>query len=145
MENKITKRQQKEKELIIENLKKIPIIEVACTKSGVSRATYYRWRKQFADFDKQADEALDEGVKFINDMAESQLLTAIKDGNISAIFYWLNHRHNAYGNKVEITTNNKLQDEPLTDEQKEAMKVALGLIQKKGGDQNGQQKDNQKQ
>lgn len=145
MENKITKRQQKEKELIIENLKKIPIIEISCTKSGVGRATYYRWRKQFPDFAKQADEALDEGVKFINDMAESQLLTAIKEGNISAIFYWLNHRHSAYGNKVEITTNNKLQDEPLTEEQKEAMKIALGLIQKKGGDQNGRPEDNQKQ
>ena len=144
MENKIIQRQKKEKDLIIENLKKIPIIEVACNKSGIGRTSFYRWRKEDVEFGRLVDEAIDEGVKFINDMAESQLLTAIKDGNISAIFYWLNHRHNSYGNKIEITTNNRLKDEPLTDEQKEAMKVALGLITKKeGGSPNGQENNNQ--
>ena len=144
MENAITKRQKKEKELIVENLKKFPIIEVACNKSGVGRTSFYRWRKEDLDFAKQADEAIEEGVRFVNDMAESQLLTAIKDGNISAIFYWLNHRHSSYSNKIEITTNNKLKDEPLTEEQKEAMKIALGLITKKeGGEPNGQENNNQ--
>ena len=118
---------------MLENLKKIPIIEVACSKSGIGRATYYRWRKEDLEFSQNADEAITEGVKLINDMAESQLLSAIKEGNISAIFYWLNHRHEAYGNKVEITTNNKLKDEPLNEQQKNAIKVALGLIQTEGG------------
>ncbi len=144
MENKIIQRQKKEKDLIIENLKKIPIIEVACNKSGVGRTSFYRWRKEDVEFGKQVDIAIEEGVKFINDMAESQLLTAIKEGNISAIFYWLNHRHSSYGNKIEITTNDKLKDEPLTKEQKEAIKIALGLIVKKeGGNIDGQENNNQ--
>jgi predicted DNA binding protein len=134
MTNTIEKRQQKEKQLIVEHLKKFPIIEVACSKSGVGRSTFYRWRKEDTEFAKLVDNAIIEGVKFINDMAESQLLTAIKEGNMSAIFYWLNHRHSAYGNKIEITTNDKLKDNPLTEEQKKAVEIALGIIDKEGGD-----------
>lgn len=133
---KIINRQIKEKELLLQNLKKIPIVEVACSKSGIGRATYYRWRKEDAEFSRNADESLNEGIKLINDMAESQLLSAIKDGNISAIFYWLNHRHTAYGNRVEITTNDKLKENPLSDEQKKAIETALGIINKEGGDNN---------
>ncbi len=126
---KIINRQIKEKQLLLESLKKIPIIEVACSKSTVGRATYYRWRKEDVEFAKQADEALDEGIRLINDMAESQLLTAIKEGNISAIFYWLNHRHNAYGNKVEITGDLK-HDYQLSKEQEKIMIKALEMITK---------------
>ena len=134
MHNKIVKRQQKEKDLLIENLKRIPIVEVACQKSGVARATFYRWKQQSATFAKQADEAIEEGIRLINDMAESQLLTSIKEGNTSAVFYWLNHRHTAYGNKVEITTNNQLKNEPFTKEQMSAIETALGVVNnKKGG------------
>lgn len=141
MENKITKRQQEEKKIILDNLKKFPIIEVACSKSGVGRTTFYRWRKEDSEFASFVDEAINEGVRFVNDMAESQLLTAIKEGNMSAIFYWLNHRHGAYGNKIEITTNDKLKDNPLTEEQKKAIEVALGVINKEGGDPNGNKPD----
>ena len=127
MHNKIVKRQQKEQELLIENLKRIPIIEIACQKSGVARATFYRWKQQSASFAKQADEAINEGVTLINDLAESQLLASIKEGNITSIFYWLNHRHKAYLNKVEFT--GKLShDYQLTKEQEELITKALQMV-----------------
>jgi predicted DNA-binding transcriptional regulator YafY len=127
MSNKtIVRRQQKEKQLLLENLRKIPIIEVACNRSAVGRATYYRWRKEDVEFTKQADEALSEGIKLINDLSESQLLSAIKEKNITAIFYWLNHRHPAYGNKVEITTTSK-PNEKLSKEQEEVVRKAIKL------------------
>ena len=44
--NKILKRQKKEKLLLIEQLSKYPVVQVACEKTGVSRATYYRWREK---------------------------------------------------------------------------------------------------
>lgn len=124
--SKIINRQIKEKQLLLENLKKIPIVEIACNKSGVGRATYYRWRKEDIEFSKKADESLSEGVKLINDMAESQLLSAIRDKNLTAILYWLNHRHSAYSNKIEITATTK-QSEKLTKEQEEIVKKALSL------------------
>ncbi len=129
MENKIIKRQIKDKNLVIENLKRIPIVEVACNKSGVGRTTFYRWKKQDVDFSKQVDQAIDEGIKLINDMAESQLLTAIKEGDLKAVFYWLNHRHQAYLNKVELTGHLD-HDYKLTKEQEELITKAIQMVTK---------------
>ncbi len=53
----------------------------------------------------------------MNDLAESQLLKAIKDGNMTAISFWLRSRHSAYGNKMEIVDTTDREE--LTKEQKE--------------------------
>lgn len=111
------------RQLMVEQLKKTPVVQICCEKLGVSRSTYYRWREEDKEFAKLADQALAEGVSLINDMAESQLLSAIRDRNISAIFYWLNHRHSAYSNKLEVTT--KIKDETLSPEQQEIITKAL--------------------
>ncbi len=62
----------KNEQLLLDCLRKTPIIQIACEKSGISRATYYRWRKENPKFGKMADEAIVEGESFINDMSESQ-------------------------------------------------------------------------
>lgn len=94
----------KNKENLIEQLRTIPVIQVACQKAGVGRATYYRWRGEDEDFKKRADEALNEGTFFINDLAESKLISAIKDGNMTAIIYWLKSHNPAYTeNKVFLS------------------------------------------
>lgn len=111
------------RKLMLEQLQKTPIVQVCCEKLNISRSTYYRWRDESPEFAKQADKALAEGVALINDLTESQLLSAIKNGNISSIFYWLNHRHSAYSNKLEVTT--KVDKETLTAEQEELIKKAL--------------------
>lgn len=123
MVNDIQDRTQQNRQLIIEQLKKTPIVQVCCEKIGVSRSTYYRWREEDKSFAKLADQALADGVSLMNDVAESQLLSAIRDKNISAIFYWLNHRHSAYSNKLEITA--KVNDGVLTAEQQELIAKAL--------------------
>lgn len=140
MTNKtIIKRQQTEKLALIENLKQVPIVQVAANKSGIGRATYYRWREQDKEFARLADAALADGYSLINDMSESQIISAIKDGNLTAVMYWLNHRNNAYRNKVELTTESKDEEVPLTAEQQIFVKKALaltGIGQKKEEDQN---------
>ena len=54
----IQKRMDNNKELVVEQLKKTPIVQIACEKTGIGRATYYRWRKEDAEFGKLADEAI---------------------------------------------------------------------------------------
>lgn len=125
--NTIEKRQTKQKELILEQLKKTPIVHVACEKTNVGRATFYRWKKESAEFNNAANEALDEGIKLMNDFAESKVLSAIQDGNLTAAMYWLNHRHSAYGNKLEVSAGSKEADETLTPEQQAVVKKALVL------------------
>lgn len=118
-------RQQQQKEALCEQLKKTPIVQISCEKIGIGRATYYRWRKDDSEFSKQADEALNEGVHLMNDMAESQLLSAIKAQNMTAIIFWLKHRHKSYTQKFEVTT--RIEDRELTEEQQVMVTKALTL------------------
>ena len=118
-------KQQQQKEALCEQLKKTPIVQLACEKTGLGRATYYRWKKDDKEFAKEADEAIHEGVKLMNDMAESQLLSAIKDKNLTAIIFWLKHRHKSYTQKFEVTT--RIEDRELTEEQQAMVTKALSL------------------
>jgi len=127
MDKTIEKRQAKNKELLLEILKKTPIVQIACEKAGVGRATYYRWRKDDAEFAKASDQSLLDGNLLVNDMAESQMMSAIKDKNMTAIIFWLKHHHPAYATKIEITASNKNQEIVLSDEQKELLNKALEM------------------
>lgn len=110
---------------LIKQLKKTPIVEVACKKLGIGRATYYRWKKDDSKFAEEAEFALDEGSQLVNDMAESQLINAIKEGNMTGIIFWLKNHHKQYSPKLEVTTKNG--DVPLTDEQKELIRKSLAM------------------
>lgn len=115
----------KERKIILDQLRKTPIVQIACEKTGIARATYYRWRKQSKQFKKDSDKAIIDGRHMINDLAESQLINAIKEKNFGAIKFWLNSHHVDYKNKVEIT--HKDSDTPLTKEQKALVRKALQL------------------
>ncbi len=113
------------KKLILEQLYKNPIIEVACQKIGISRMTFYRW-KENQDFSKAVDKAMIDGRLLVNDLAESQLIGAVKDRNFQAIAYWLKHHHPSYKTKIEIEGKiNTIQE--MTPEQKELVKKALAM------------------
>lgn len=109
----------------LEELRKVPIVQVACEKTGLSRNSIYRWRKEDKEFLKKMDDAYVEGVALVSDMSESQLLTLIKEKNYSAISFWLRHRNDNYKNKLEITT--KEDSEELTPSQAKIVKQALKL------------------
>lgn len=108
-----------------EELEKVPIILVACEKTGISRNSVYRWKKEDKTFSEKMDHSMSEGVAFVNDMSESQLLTMIKEKNWSAISFWLKHRNDNYKDKIEITT--KEDDNNLTPQQKKIVRNALKL------------------
>jgi len=127
MSKVIQKRQSKEMKLLIDNLRKIPIVQVACEKTGVSRATFYRWHKSNSTFAKLADESINESVEIVNDMAEAKLVSSIRDGNMTAIVYWLKHRHKAYSNRVEVLGTLSHLGCEITDEYKELINKALRL------------------
>ncbi len=117
-----------QKVAFLEQLKKTPIVQIACEKTSLSRATYYRFRKEDEEFKKLADEALLEGSLLVNDLAESQLITAIKDRNLTAIQLWLKTHHPQYANKVEVQGKVTVENTPLTNEQQELIKKALALV-----------------
>jgi hypothetical protein len=129
------------KNLIIKQLKELPILQFALKKAGVSRASYYRWRKD-PEFAKEADAAIAEGEALITDLSESQLISLIRDRNFPALQLWLKSHHPKYGNKVELIGHINIKDEPLTPEQEELVERALalaGLLENKKGRQNDEQ------
>lgn len=128
----VQNRVMQEKAMVLEQLRKTPIVQTVCEKLNISRNTYYRWRKEDKEFAKAADEALKEGSLLVNDLAENQLISAIKDKNITAIIYWLRHHHSDYRNRLEVTTHVK-QDE-LTPEQEAVVREALRLASLSGED-----------
>lgn len=109
----------------LEELRKVPIVQVACEKVGVSRNTVYRWKREDKDFAKEFDEALADGVDFVNDMSESQLLQLIKEKNFSAVRFWLNKRHPAYKDKLEVTRTGEIEE--LSPEQEATVRKALEM------------------
>lgn len=122
----MSRNQATDKKKLLLRLVKTPIVEVACTQAGVPRSTYYRWRKSDEKFAEACDEALEESTGRINDLAESQLISAIKEQNMTAIIFWLKHHHKRYATKVEVTARFK-QDEALTPEQEVIVQTALRL------------------
>lgn len=136
MSNTIQKRQERERSSLLSHLRKTPIIQLACEKSGVGRATYYRWRKEDAEFARDADIALQEGISLMNDFAESQLIASIKGKNMTAIIYWLKHRHKAYSTKVELSGEVKAELGKLTQEQEQLINKAIDFVVRKGKDEN---------
>ncbi len=123
----IEKRINRNKKILLEQFKKVPIVQLACEKTGISRATYYRWRQEDTDFAKKADAYLAESVDIVNDMAESKLLSLIKEGNMTAIIYWLKHRHKAYSTRVELSGSFEHTNIEISDEHKELIKKALKI------------------
>jgi hypothetical protein len=120
------------KDKFLEVLRKTPILQLACERSGVSRASLYRWKKKSQAFAKEVDAAIAEGIGFITDIAEGQLIQAIKEKNITALIFWLKNHHEKYGNKLEIKGNLNV-SERLTHEQEALVKKALMLASKSYG------------
>jgi ACT domain-containing protein len=118
----------KSKELLLAQLKKIPIVQIACEKVGVGRSTYYYWRKQSKKFANECDKAISEGILMMNDMAESQLINAVRSGNISAIAMWLKHHHQDYETRVKVDGRIRHESEELSPEQEKIVAKALGLV-----------------
>lgn len=117
----------KQKQLFLEHLQKIPIVQVACEKSGIARATIYRWRKESQKFRKAMEEALTEGEALINDMSESQLISLIRDKNYPAINFWLRHRNPKFRERVEVTGSIATKQEKLSKEEAKLVRKALRL------------------
>jgi hypothetical protein len=119
---------EKSKELFIEQLRRLPIVQVVCEKVGIARSTFYRWRDEDDDFREKIEAALAEGEEFINDMSESQLISLIKEGSYSAIAFWLRHRNPKFRERLEIDATVQAPQQ-LTPEQESTVRQALQLAE----------------
>lgn len=129
----------KDKARLLAKLNTTPIVEVACKQANVPRSTYYRWHKKDIKFAEACDEAVELSTGRINDMAQSQLISAIKDRSMTAIIFWLKHHHRSYRTRLEIDAKVET-SQALTPEQAELVTKALklaGLTKLPEGENNG--------
>ena len=75
---------------------------MAVMKTGISRATYYRWYHEDPEFKTAADTAIYDGSQVIIDLADSKLISKIKEGELKAFFFFLQHRDHRYASKQHI-------------------------------------------
>lgn len=122
---------EKQKKALVDQLRRTPIVQVSCERTGIGRATYYQWRKSDRVFARAADKAIQAGEFFINDLAESKLITMIQNGNLTAIIFWLKHNHPKYA----VTTRHIHQyelvsDPPSTEDMVDGEKLIHGVLYK---------------
>ena len=122
--SKIKKRISNNQKALVEQLKKTPVVTMACQKTGIGRSSYYRWCLENPKFSKLANEAIAEGSLTINDLAEVTIIGEIQKGNLRAVGMWLKAHHPKYGLKVEITNK---QEVALTEADKKIIEKALEL------------------
>ena len=83
---KITKSNTLKKEAIVEALKKsLGVVTPACDTVGITRTTFYRWIKEDAEFAANVADVKEVAV----DYAETKLHDQIRDGNTTAIIFYL--------------------------------------------------------
>jgi len=115
------------KDLFLDQIRKVPIIEVACERVGVARSSIYRWIDEDKEFDKKLKEALAEGETMINEMSETQLISLIKEKNWAAISFWLRHRNPKFRERLEVTASLQAPQDKLDPEQEATVRKALQL------------------
>ena len=94
--NNIASRTAEDKAKLNEHLKKMPIIQIACERAAISRATYYRWLEDDEIFRDAAMAAITDGEAFISDKSEAQLLALIGEKHFGAIKHYLEHHSDKY-------------------------------------------------
>jgi|GEM_PF-1126824 glutamate/tyrosine decarboxylase-like PLP-dependent enzyme len=120
-------RTKRSREEILEQLKKVPIVQIACERSGIGRSTFYRFKRTDPEFAAAADHALREGIGLVTDLAESQLISSIKNQNMPAVMFWLKHHHPTYKTKLEVNGFVHHTAERLTPEQEKVVREAIRL------------------
>lgn len=116
-------KKERVRDKFLQELEKVPIVQVACERCNVSRQTIYRWRREDPKFHDDMASALEEGDDLINDMCESSLLSLIKNKNFQAVKYHMEKRHPKY-KKPEIETP---ADQRLSQEKQKKIIEMMGL------------------
>jgi hypothetical protein len=87
---------KKDRDTFLELLRETPLVSFVCKKVGISRMTYYRWRRSNLEFRDAVDDALEQGRFHINDMAIGNLIQKIREKDMRATVFWLQHNHEQF-------------------------------------------------
>lgn len=88
-------------DLFIERLRSSGNVRAACGAAGVPRRTVYRWRKRFATFREEWDEALEDACDILEMEAWNRALKKKSDRLL--MFLLKAHRRHLYGDRLNVS------------------------------------------
>jgi len=119
---------QSKKKQVLNELEKFPNVSFACQKVGISRQTFYRWKRTNIQFAQKVKGAIEMGDSYLCDLGENQLVKKMHAGEWPSIKYYLNKRHPKY-KKVENRQSQEQKNESVfTEEELRAQEYAFGLL-----------------
>lgn len=124
--------QNDDKIKILEALKATPVISMACAKTGIARATLYRWLNSDPEFKQRVNRAIKLGNRSVDDLAYGKLIQKIKDGSLGAITFYLSRRHQYFKKKEKVKVEIMQKNTTLpTIPQQAFNEVSIGKLAKK--------------
>ncbi|MBQ9370779.1 MAG: hypothetical protein IJU03_01140 [Thermoguttaceae bacterium] len=87
-------RQNRRKKEALDVLRKtLGDVTTACDRIGISRQTFYQWRRHDPEFDAMVSDINERALDFV----ESQMFKGIKEGNARLIMFYLMNRGKSRG------------------------------------------------
>ena len=109
------------KETLLQALESsLGIVSTACTRSGISRSSFYKWYKEDEEFRKKVDEI--DNLKL--DFVESKLFKNIENEKEKSIIFYLQHKGHKRGYIQKQNIN-------LTSNQEDIKKIEIEIIEPK--------------
>ena len=109
------------KETLLQALESsLGIVSTACTRSGISRSSFYKWYKEDEEFRQKVDEI--DNVKL--DFVESKLFKNIENEKEKSIIFYLQHKGHKRGYIQKQNIN-------LTSDQEDIKKIEIEIIEPK--------------
>lgn len=104
---------KKQKEKFLEILGQHLIPHVAFKISGVSKATFHRWKNDDKEFAENVESVKRECIDLVNDIAKSTVISHIKEKDLQAAKWWLTHHDDDFKpkGKQEETALSVIADE----------------------------------
>lgn len=105
----------------LEELRKTPVVSAVCKQMDISRQTIYRWYEEDPGFKKEYDECMSQGIDNVNDLAISQVINKIKQGDSGMTKYWLTNNHERFSRKREPAIDEVVKPKTLADLLRESL------------------------
>jgi hypothetical protein len=109
---RLNRTEQSKKALLDALEKSLGIVTTACKAAGVGRVTYYEWLKNDPDFAA----AVADLSEVTLDFAESALLKNIKEGNTTAIIFYLKTKGRGRGYIERQEIDHTTKGQPIVQE-----------------------------
>lgn len=84
----MSKKQLKKRDFLKELSAVLGIVSIACDNFGISRQTFYRWKREDVEFSNAVADIAERSIDYV----ESCLVKGIREGDARLIMFYLNNK-----------------------------------------------------